>query len=506
MRTKIWIDRTHCGNTETVTGPDHLAVIGGAVCGNLRHAFATEKMSINDGQNKAFAPNVIFDADVPEGSEIVLGLSAWDVESWTGTWPSVEKIALEVAPLLPVVGSAAGPVGAAVGTIAADIVVAACTVISFAAGLDKPDHLTNDYAGVVKADPNAKAREELEWKFKGSNGPGSTWNYNAVIVVERHVAVTIAPATSWTTASSLGDGFKVRPKGGPPPIRQPGASEPRPAALAAPSADDPEFVLLYVKGADGRLWQNAMNDSTSMGWWPHEDGGVLGSAPSCVATGQPVIEDHEIYIRGTDGRIYVKSPVAGTLWVNTGWHELPGGGLTSDAPAAVTYQGRPDVFVRGMDDGLWENWRDEQGQWSGWVRHDDSGGVRLASAPSVIVTPDGHREVYVRGSDGAVYGKSEDGNAWSAWQSLGGIIQDAPCALGLPSGATEVYVRGMDDKVWMTSRAHHGSWSGFTPHLAGGVLRSGPAVISTGKGKREIFSIGPGGGAQYSRGANLLPE
>ncbi|MEU7903505.1 hypothetical protein, partial [Actinoplanes sp. NPDC049118] len=39
----------------------------------------------------------------------------------------------------------------------------------------------------------------------------------------------------------------------------------------------------------------------------------------------------------------------------TGWGELPGGGATPDSPAAVSYNGNQNVFVRGTDNAIYRN-------------------------------------------------------------------------------------------------------------------------------------------------------
>src|SRR5688572_17929118 len=39
----------------------------------------------------------------------------------------------------------------------------------------------------------------------------------------------------------------------------------------------------------------------------------------------------------------------------SGWSPVPGGGATPDAPATIVYEDVKYVFVRGTDDGIWQN-------------------------------------------------------------------------------------------------------------------------------------------------------
>ena len=88
------------------------------------------------------------------------------------------------------------------------------------------------------------------------------------------------------------------------------------------------------------------------------------------------------------------------MWSN--WQSL-GGVLTSD-PATVSWgDGRTDVFVRGTDNALWHKWFN--GTWSGW---ESLGGV-LSSGPDVSSWAAGHLDVFARGSDNALWQKRFDG-------------------------------------------------------------------------------------------------
>ncbi len=76
---------------------------------------------------------------------------------------------------------------------------------------------------------------------------------------------------------------------------------------------------------------------------------------------------------------------------------------------------RLDIFVRGTNDALWHRWR-EAGVWSEW----ESLGGKVLSVAASSPAP-GRLDVVAKGTNGAVWHKGWDG-AWSAWHSLGGQV------------------------------------------------------------------------------------
>ena len=82
----------------------------------------------------------------------------------------------------------------------------------------------------------------------------------------------------------------------------------------------------------------------------------------------------------------------------SGWSEVPGSGLTTDAPAAVNYHHKHFLFVRGTDDHIYVNRYD--GTWTGWSEVPGNG--LTLSAPAAAVYRDTLR-LYVRGTDSRIY-------------------------------------------------------------------------------------------------------
>ena len=100
------------------------------------------------------------------------------------------------------------------------------------------------------------------------------------------------------------------------------------------------------------------------------------------------------------------------------WHSLGGQIPAGTGPAACSWgSGRLDVFVQGTDGALWHKWYTGT-SWSGW----ESLGGSLTSSPAATSPASGLIDVFARGSDGALWYKDWNGAAWSSWHSLGGQI------------------------------------------------------------------------------------
>jgi hypothetical protein len=115
--------------------------------------------------------------------------------------------------------------------------------------------------------------------------------------------------------------------------------------------------------------------------------------------------------------------------------------------------------VRGSDDAVWA-----QSEY-GW----QSLGGRILDNPRVIRNSDGRLELFVEGTDHAVWHSVEVGinsapqapaafSEWSAWSTLGGIITgDVVPALDA-SGAVNIFVQGADRGLWYLTQPSPGSW------------------------------------------------
>jgi len=86
--------------------------------------------------------------------------------------------------------------------------------------------------------------------------------------------------------------------------------------------------------------------------------------------------------------------------------------------------------------------------WSTW----HSLGGQLASGTGPAVCSQGSSlDVFVQGTDHVLYYTQWDGTTWSGWKSLGAGLTSSPAAISPASGVIDVFVRGTDGAVWETS-------------------------------------------------------
>ena len=145
---------------------------------------------------------------------------------------------------------------------------------------------------------------------------------------------------------------------------------------------------------------------------------------------------------GADAPVIVEE--AESAW--SGWASQ-GGGLTSRATAARNQDGRLEVFVRGTDNALWHKWQVAPN--SGWSDWASQGGV-LMSSISAGQNRDGRLEVFVRGTDNALWHKWQvaPNGSWSDWASEGGVLTSDIAIGHNADGRLEVFVRGTDNGLW----------------------------------------------------------
>jgi len=74
-------------------------------------------------------------------------------------------------------------------------------------------------------------------------------------------------------------------------------------------------------------------------------------------------------------------------------------------------------------------------------------GGRITTSPSAV-SADGIRlDVFVRGTDGALWHDGFNGTAWS-WEGLGGQLTSAPSAASWAAGRFDVVVRSSSRSLW----------------------------------------------------------
>jgi len=151
-------------------------------------------------------------------------------------------------------------------------------------------------------------------------------------------------------------------------------------------------------------------------------------------------------------------------------------------PSAVSWgNGRLDVFVRGTNSALYHKYY-AGGAWSGW----ESLGGALTGNPEVVSWGNGRLDVFVRGTDSTLHHKYYAGGAWSGWESLGGALTGNPEVVSWGNGRLDVFVRGTNSALF--HKYYAVGWSGW--ESLGGILTGNPEVVSWGNGRLDVFVRG----------------
>lgn len=245
------------------------------------------------------------------------------------------------------------------------------------------------------------------------------------------------------------------------------------------------------------LWKNYWANGQWSGWLPVDPNFDMHPTSSPVAVSAHA--NHRVIFarKGTNLCTYFK------LWDGQQWHpwKLLNGKLEGkmgyNDVSAVIIPGTNviDVYVRGLDDTLWQKWSTDLGKtWTDWFPVDKS--FKLDSSPTAVSANASHRAIYARGKDGNVYHKYWDGQSWHTWENLGGqgIVKGDVAAVAVPgTNITDLYMQGVDGKLWQQYWPNQDRWSGWFPVDKEFPLDSSPVVIATDANHRSIFSKGAPG-------------
>ena len=125
-----------------------------------------------------------------------------------------------------------------------------------------------------------------------------------------------------------------------------------------------------------------------------------------------------------------------------GWESL--GGILESPPQAVAWgPNRLDVFVVGTDSAMWHRWWDGAA-WGGW---ESLGGI-LESPPQAVAWGPNRLDVFAVGTDLAMWHRWWDGAAWGGWESLGGILTSPPSAVSWSANRLDIFAVGTDSAMW----------------------------------------------------------
>jgi YVTN family beta-propeller protein len=244
---------------------------------------------------------------------------------------------------------------------------------------------------------------------------------------------------------------------------------------------------LFARGADNAIWQAFFNAGRWSGWV--SQGGTVVSDPAAVSWGPNRVD---VFGVGSDGRLWQRF-WDGRAWI--GWMSPfgapPPGIAPGSGPAVASWApGRLDVFVRGTDNAIWQVvW--SGGRWSGWV----SQGGTVVSDPAAVSWGPNRVDVFGVGSDGRLWQRVWDGRAWSNWvrpfalPPAGIAPGSGPAASSRAPGQLDVLVRGADNGIWQIF--WNAGWSSWISQ--GRIIVSNPAAVSQSVNQIDLFGTGSDG-------------
>ena len=191
------------------------------------------------------------------------------------------------------------------------------------------------------------------------------------------------------------------------------------------SPDD--HLKAVVRGGDNSLWQK---DLTTGVWSPM--GGIIASNPQAIFDQDGKMH---VLVRGADNG----------LWDNVnGVWQFRGGYITSDAKAVLDPFHPETIYtsVRGGDGSLWYNALDTTSGAATWT---GLGGF-IKGTPAPVMDTDGVLHNFVRGGNDGLWD-----NANGGWYSLGGIITSDPNAMRSNEGKLQVAAVGGDSGLWVNT-------------------------------------------------------
>ena len=242
-----------------------------------------------------------------------------------------------------------------------------------------------------------------------------------------------------------------------------------------------EVFGVSANGNVHHIWQNAAgtgwSNVSSLGGWIVKPLGIGHNADGRL----------ELFGLAINSQLYhCYQRVRNGGWSD--WEPLTGVPLASAPTAARNADGRMEVFAVGTDGQLWHRWQVvPNGGWSGWA---SLGGSLKPLRPAMSVYPDGRLHVAVVGTDDAVWRLSQGvpNGWWTPIQSIGGATNQ-PVALG-PNGdghqeVAIVSTTGALQHAWESG----GGWTPFYDY-GGPAMARWPALYPNADGRLDLVVIG----------------
>jgi hypothetical protein len=190
-------------------------------------------------------------------------------------------------------------------------------------------------------------------------------------------------------------------------------------------------------------------------------GGILTSPPHAIMLGDLSDDNLCVFALGTDHALWIKQFDMGS------WRDWATYGHTLNSPPHVVRWGSGyfAAFGLGIDSAIWYTMG---GTWQ-------SLGGSFSSAPYAVSTSK-RIHVFAADTQRALHHRSWDGNSWTDWESLGGILMSPPTANNFQSDELiHVFGLGTDSAIWRR-RWLGDSWTDW--HSLGGPFLSAPATVT----------------------------
>lgn len=238
--------------------------------------------------------------------------------------------------------------------------------------------------------------------------------------------------------------------------------------------------------------------------WTSLDSPTSDTTQAVLSVGKNADGCLEVFTVASDNALWHrKQTTCGVDWGNWASLDQPFPGLNGYTAVAANKDTRLEVFCTGIDGAIWHKWQvTPNGTWSTWATLGHPTSVDLVLSISVHANTDGRLEVFMAGSDNALWHiwQVTPNGTWSTWKSLrtppGTNSISYPVASENADGRLEAFVIGSDNALWhIWQTKPGGTWGGWfssgKPLVANAFFM--PFVRKNDDGRLEVFTVGSDG-------------